>query len=122
MIICVSSSGNDLQADVDQRFGRCSYFLLIDSDTMSFEVLTNEGLIASGGAGIQAAQQVTKTNAKIVVTGNIGPNAFQTLEAAHMKVITGVKGPIKEIVEKILQGELKETNIPNVKSHFGMGK
>ena len=120
MKICVSSIGKDLNAQVDPRFGRCSYFLIIDTDTMHFELLSNESTMASGGAGIQAAQTVTKAGVKVVITGNIGPNAFQTLSAAGINVITGVNGIIKEVIEKYKKGEFRKVESANVVSHFGM--
>ena len=120
MKLCVSSTGKDLDADVDPRFGRCHYFLIIDTETMKINVISNESIMTSGGAGIQAAQMVVKTGATTVVTGNIGPNAFQTLHAADINVITGVSGTIKEAVEKYKKGELNETKAPNVGSHSGM--
>ena len=121
MKLCVTSMGETLDSDVDPRFGRCKYFLVIDTDSMDVESVTNESMMTSGGAGIQAAQLVSKTGARIVITGNIGPNAFQTLSAAGIKVITGVNGSIKEIVDKFKKGEIKESNSPSVERHFGMG-
>jgi len=121
MKICVSSTGKDLDANVDPRFGRCRYFLVIDTETNSYESISNESFMASGGAGIQAAQTVSKTGVSTVITGNIGPNAFQTLQAAGIKVITGANGVIKDIIEKFNKNDLKETNSPSVGSHFGMG-
>ena len=120
MKIGVSATGKDLNAMVDQRFGRCSCFLIIDTDTMNFESISNESAMSSGGAGIQAAQTVAKAGVKVVVTGNMGPNAFQTLSAAGIKVFTGADGTIKEAIEKYKKGELKETESPNVDSHSGM--
>ena len=121
MKICVTAIGNNLDADVDPRFGRCKYFLIIDMETMNVESISNDSLMASGGAGIQAAQMVAKTGATTVITGNIGPNAFQTLTSAGIKVITGLNGSIKDVVNKFKRGEIKEINSPNVGSHFGMG-
>lgn len=121
MKIGVTSTGKDLNAQVDPRFGRCQYFLIIDSETMNFEIIPNESAMASGGAGIQAAQMIAKTGTKVVLTGNVGPNAFQTLSAAGVKVVTGVDGTVKEAVEKYKKGELKETDSASVNSHFGMG-
>ena len=120
MKIGVSSTGKDIDAQVDPRFGRCRYFLIVDIDTMSFDSISNESAMASGGAGIQAAQTVAKAGAEVVLTGNMGPNAFQTLSAAGIMVFTGVNGTIKEVVEKYKKGELKETTAPSVGSHFGM--
>ena len=121
MKIGISSTGEDLNADVDPRFGRCKYFLFVDTDTMDFEAVSNESAMASGGAGIQAAQTVAKAGVKTIITGNMGPNAFQTLSAAGIKVFTGANGTVKEAVEKYKKGELKETEAANVDSHHGMG-
>jgi len=120
MKIAVTSKSNNLESEIDPRFGRCSYFLIVDTDTMSFEHLSNESAMASGGAGIQAAQNVAKTGVEVVVTGNMGPNAFQTLSAAGIRVFTGANGTVKEAVEKYKKGELKEAEAPNVGSHSGM--
>jgi len=121
MKIGISSTGEDLNADVDPRFGRCKYFLFVDIDTMDFEAVSNESAMASGGAGIQAAQTIAKAGVKIMVTGNMGPNAFQTLSAAGIKIFTGATGTINEAVNKYKKGELQETTAPNVGSHSGMG-
>ena len=120
MKIGITSTGENLDADVDQRFGRCKYFLIVDAESMEFEVLSNENAMASGGAGIQTAQTIANKGVKAIVTGNVGPNAFQTLSAAGIKVFTGASGTIKEAVEKYKKGELNETEAPNVGSHSGM--
>ena len=96
MKVAVTSQNDSLESEIDPRFGRCSYFLIIDTDTMVFDSISNESAMSSGGAGIQAAQTIAKTGAKAVVTGNMGPNAFQTLSAAGIKVFTGANGTIKE--------------------------
>ena len=121
MKIGVSSTGRDLDAQVDPRFGRCSYFIVVDTETMSFEYVSNESAMASGGAGIQAAQTVAKAGVKAIITGNVGPNAFQTLSAAGIKVFTGTFGNVKEAVERYKKGELRETEAASVRSHYGMG-
>jgi predicted Fe-Mo cluster-binding NifX family protein len=87
---------------------------------MDYKSISNESAMSSGGAGIQAAQTVAKAGAKAVLTGNMGPNAFQTLSAAEIKVFTGANGTIKEAVEQYKKGELKETESASVNSHFGM--
>jgi len=121
MKICVSSTGKDLDAPIDPRFGRCQYFLVVDVDSMAFEVVSNESAVASGGAGVQAGQSVARAGVDAVITGNIGPNAYQTLKAAGIKVITGASGTVKDVVEKYKKGELQEVDAPSVGSHFGMG-
>ena len=120
MKIVISSTGEDLNAQVDPRFGRCRYFLIVDTDTMNYKSISNESAMSSGGAGIQAAQNVAKTGAEVVLTGNMGPNAFQTLSAAEIKVFTGVNGTIKDVIDKYKKGELKEIESATVERHFGM--
>ena len=121
MKIGISSTGKELTAQVDPRFGRCQYFLIVDTENMNFEYISNESSIASGGAGIRAAETIAKIGVKAVLTGNMGPNAFQTLSAAGIKVFTGATGTINEALDKYKKGELKETHAPNVGSHSGMG-
>ncbi len=121
MKICVSSTGKNLDAVVDQRFGRCQYFLIVDTETMKVKTISNESTLASGGAGIQSAQIVAKEGVDSVISGNIGPNAFQILQAAGIKVYTGADGTIKEAIENYKKGKLKETESANVGSHSGMG-
>ena len=122
MKLCISATGEDLDSNVDPRFGRSNYLIIINPDNMSFEVVKNENSEAMGGAGIRTAELIVKKGANIVITGNIGPNAFQTLKAADVNVITGVDGKIKDVVNKFNQGLLKQVDNPNVGSHFGMGK
>lgn len=120
MKICVSSTGKDLNAGVDQRFGRCQYFLIVDTETMNVKTISNESALSSGGAGIQAAQIVTKEGVDTVITGNIGPNAFQILQAAGIKVFTGAEGTIEDAIERYKKGNLRETGSANVESHSGL--
>jgi len=119
MKICITSQGNDLDAQMDARFGRCQYFMIVDTDTLEFESIPNPNISTSGGAGIQSGQMMDEKQVKAVITGNVGPNAFQTLQAAGVDVITGVSCTVKEAVEKYKRGELKATQGPSVDSHFG---
>ena len=122
MKICVSASSDSLDADVDPRFGRCQYFVIVDSETMDFSAILNDSTNAAHGAGIQAAQTVTNMGAKVVLTGNVGPNAFNVLSATGIKIVTGVSGNVRDAVEKYKSGQLQETTTPTVGGHFGMGR
>ena len=119
MKICITSTGKNLEAQIDPRFGRCSYFLFINPEDMDVEAISNESAMEMGGAGIKAAQRVAQQKAQYVITGNIGPNAFQTLKAANIEVITGVSGLVKDAVEQYKSGNLKKTERATVDSHFG---
>ena len=119
MKIAVSASGPDLEAQVDPRFGRAPYFLLVDSDTMAWEVISNSlELQAAHGAGIQAAAQVARSQPNVVLTGNCGPKAFHTLQAAGIKVIVGVAGVVKDAVQQYGQGQYQPSDRPNVSGHW----
>lgn len=121
MKIAITSTGSDLTSQVDPRFGRCPYFIIINPDTEESETVENPNVQAMGGAGIQSAQLIASKGAEVVLTGSCGPNAFQTLSAAGVKVITGVAGTVKEAVSRFKSGQLQPTQAPNVGSHFGMG-
>jgi predicted Fe-Mo cluster-binding NifX family protein len=122
MKICVSAVANGLDAQLDPRFGRCPYFVIVDSESMQFEDIPNMASSATGGAGIQAAQTIASKGVKVLITGNVGPNAFQALSAAGIKIVTGAFGTAREVVEKYKKGELRETGAPTVGGHFGMGR
>jgi len=121
MKIAVSATGKDLNAQVDPRFGRCQYFVFVDPETMEFEALENEGLMASGGAGVQAAQMVAQKGANVLITGNLGPNAASVLSASGIKVHLVSGGTVKEVADAFKAGKLQEASGPTVPPHFGMG-
>jgi predicted Fe-Mo cluster-binding NifX family protein len=120
--MCVSATSGSLDAQVDSRFGRCPYFVIVDSETMEFNSIVNDSSGAAHGAGIQAAQTVVNIGAKVVITGNVGPNAFNVLSATGIKIVTGASGSVKDAVEKYKNGQLKEVGNPTVGGHFGMGR
>ena len=121
MKICVTATANSLDAQIDPRFGRCSYLIIVDSETMQFEAIPNMAAGATGGAGIQAAQAIANKGVKLLITGNVGPKAFQALTAAGIEIATGAFGTVREAVEKYKRGELNKTGAPTVGGHFGMG-
>jgi predicted Fe-Mo cluster-binding NifX family protein len=121
MKLGISSSGQDLQSNVDPRFGRCPYFIIYDTDSDDYEIIDNQSRQAMGGAGIQAAQTISDKGVEAVVTGNIGPNAYKVLAAARINVYSGFTGSLKEAVDKVKNGELKPTSGPDVSPHFGTG-
>jgi len=121
MKIAVSSSGPTLDDSVEARFGRCAYFLVIDPDTLEFEPIQNPNIALGHGAGIQSAQLLANKGVTVVLTGNCGPNAFQTFGAAGIQVITGVIGQVREAVRMYKSGGMTSASGPNVQGHFGTG-
>jgi len=121
MKIAISSTGTDLDAPIDPRFGRCAYFIIADTDNMAFEFFDNENIALGGGAGIQSSQFVASKGAKVVITGNVGPNAVRTLSAAGVQVIVGQSGTVRQAIEDYKKGQLNNVTEANVADHFGMG-
>lgn len=122
MKICITSQGNNLDAQIDPRFGRCKYFLIVDTDTLEFDSIKNPNVDAVGGAGIQSGQIIVNNGVKVVITGNVGPNAYKTIHAAGIDVIAGAEGVVKEVIERYKKGELKAVKAPTTESHFGMNR
>jgi len=120
MKIAVTSTGVDLDSQVEARFGRCPYFLIVETETLEFEAVENPSVALGGGAGIQSAQLLANRGVQTVLTGNCGPNAFATLDAAEIQVIIGVSGAVRQAVEQFKQGTFSGAVEPNVASHFGM--
>jgi len=122
MKVGITAKGSSLDSEVDPRFGRCGYFIIVDSDSLEFEVIENFSMEAASGAGVQSGQLVATKGVEAILTGNIGPNAFQVLQAAGIKVITGVSGKVREAIEKYKRGELKSVESSNVNSKFGVSE
>lgn len=120
MKVAIASMGNDLEGQVDPRFGRCDWFVIVETDTMEFTALQNPGATAGGGAGIQAAQVIASTGATAVVAGHMGPNAHQALAAAGIQILPFGGGTVRQAVEAVKAGQLTPADAPTVAEHFGM--
>jgi len=120
MKICVTSLGPDLAAGVDPKFGRCAYLIIVDPDSMEFEAVNNTAAAASGGAGPSAAKLVTDHGASVILTGNVGPNAFRALSAMNIKIGTGVTGTVREAVENFKKGNISFSDSATTADHSGM--
>jgi predicted Fe-Mo cluster-binding NifX family protein len=119
MRVGVTCQEDNLDAEVDPRFGRASKFLLIDTDTWSFDVVENkQTLDLPQGAGIQAAQNILVHRPDAVLTGNCGPKAFKVLQAAGVDVVVGVKGTIRDAVRAYVGGRYRAAHEANVEGHW----
>jgi predicted Fe-Mo cluster-binding NifX family protein len=122
MKIAVTANGQDLDAPTSPVFGRCPTYILVDTETMQYEAVTNPALSASGGAGIQAAQYITGLGIEAVVTGNVGPNAYGVLAAAGIPVYLYNGGTVRQAVEAYNAGTLQAQGGPSGPAHAGMGR
>jgi predicted Fe-Mo cluster-binding NifX family protein len=121
MKMAISSFGPDLNSQVDPRFGRAVYLLIIESDTMEYEAWENPNVAKAGASGIQTVQMVSDKGVQVVLTGNVGPNAFDALSEVGVEVITGVRGTVGSAVERYLQGQLQPAVHTTVRPHCGFG-
>ncbi len=119
MKIAVTSKGTDLASPVDPRFGRAEYILVVDTDSLEFEVLDNsENTNAFKGAGIQAAAMVSDKGAEVLLTGFCGPNAFKTLKMAKIKVGNNVTGTVRDAVKAFNEGRVSFADEANTDGHW----
>jgi predicted Fe-Mo cluster-binding NifX family protein len=108
---------------MDPRFGRCPFFVVVDLERMSEISIPNANVNSASGAGIQAAQEVAKQGVSALITGNIGPNAMQTLSAAKIDVYQHQGGiAVRAALEAFQRGDLSKIDAPSVSAHAGMGQ
>jgi predicted Fe-Mo cluster-binding NifX family protein len=119
--VCVTAGAEGLDAPIDPRFGRCSFFVLVDTESAAAESVSNASASAAGGAGIQAAQMLVSLGAGALITGNIGPNAMQVLSSAGIKVYQHCGGMVRDAVEQFKKGELAILSAATTSAHDGMG-
>ena len=119
MRIAVTSTGKDLDSNMDPRFGRAAYFIIVNPETMEYETVENsQNLNLPQGAGIQAGKTVVDNNVDVLITGNCGPKAFKVLQSAGVEIFTGAEGNVADAVSKYKNGELKSSVEANVEGHW----
>ncbi len=117
MKICITAAGEGWEAQTQPNFGRAAYFLFIDEGAEQPVAVRN--VPGAHGAGVQAAQTVSQHGASVVITGSIGPNAFQGLSAAGIDVFVGATGTVRQAYDAYLAGELQKVGAPTGRSHQG---
>ncbi|MBN1828868.1 MAG: NifB/NifX family molybdenum-iron cluster-binding protein [Deltaproteobacteria bacterium] len=119
MKIAFTTSGTDINAPLDSRFGRAPKFLIYDAASETFEVIDNQqNLNAAQGAGIQSAETVARLGVGVVVTGHCGPKAFRVLSTAGIKVFTTQVPTVAAALEQYRNGALAEANSADVGGHW----
>ena len=119
MKVAVTSQGSVLSSELDPRFGRAKYFVVVDTESGEFVAHDNgANLEAAHGAGIQAAQDVVNLGAEAVITGNVGPNAFKTLSAAGVKIFLAESQTVERAIDSLKAGKLQEVDGANVGGHW----
>ncbi len=120
MRIAVSAQGATLDAPASPVFGRCPSYLFVDGESMAFEALENPAMSQGGGAGIQAAQFVVNHGAQVVLTGNLGPNAFDVLAAAGVRAYLVPEGSVRQAVGAFQAGRLRPIEVASTTAHAGV--
>ncbi len=119
MKIAVSAQGKQITDMVDPRFGRAPCFIIFDTDTDQYEVVDNaRNAMAGQGAGVQAAQNVADHRPDIVVSGNLGPKAFQVLSSAGIKIALWDKGNVADAIDLVRSNKLEFSKSANVAGHW----
>ncbi|MCD6303962.1 MAG: NifB/NifX family molybdenum-iron cluster-binding protein [Planctomycetes bacterium] len=119
MKVAVTSQGSDIQSPVDMRFGRCKYFVVVDTETGQSTAVDNSvNLNALQGAGIQSGKKIAELGVDAVISGHVGPKAFETLRAAGVKAYSGASGTVADAVEQFKAGRLKEATAADVQGHW----
>jgi predicted Fe-Mo cluster-binding NifX family protein len=119
MKVAITAKGTLLDSEIDPRFGRAPYILIVDTDTWAFEAVDNsDNVNAFKGAGIQAATMVSDKGAEVLMTGYCGPKAFATLEAAGVKVVSDVTGKVRDAVKTFKEGKLTYSDAANREAHW----
>ena len=117
--IAVSSEGPDLDARIDPRFGRAAGFMIVDPQTMAFDYVDNGATqVMAQGAGIQAAEIVAGTGASVLLTGYVGPKAFQALSAAGIAIGQNLEDlTVRDAIQRFQQGGVEMAEAPNSRGH-----
>lgn len=121
--IGITAVSSDLNSLVDSRFGRCSYFLIVDEEGKLLDVISNQGQQARRGAGIAAAQDLVDSGVKVVISGNIGPSAYSVLDSSGIKIFQVDYGiTADKALEKYKKGELEKVENPAQAGPFPPGE
>ena len=119
MKLAITSTGKKLDSNLDPRFGRAAYFIIVDPETMAFEVVENsQNLNLPQGAGIQAGKTIVDNHVDVLITGHCGPKAFNVLQKAGVKLMTGAGGRVTDAVAQFITGQLEISDEADVEGHW----
>jgi len=119
MKIAITSQGKELSSEIDLRFGRAKWLIVVDTESGDFQAHDNTvNLNAAQGAGIQTGQNIANLGVEAVITGNIGPNTFKTLNAANVKIFLAEKQTVQDAIDLFKASKLTEIDQANVEGHW----
>jgi len=123
MKIAISSTIEDLDSEIDARFGRCTYFLIAEIDKKKKQIkntkfVENTAQAQMGGAGITAGEIVANEEVDAVITTNLGPRAFQVFDQLGIEIYRA-QGKIKQAIEDFMDNKLEQMNEASGPMHMG---
>jgi len=108
MKIIITTISPNIQSEVDPRFGRGAYLLVVDPNTLEWQAHPNPGVSAPGGAGIKAAQFVVEQKVDAVISGDFGPHAFDALNASNVPMyVLGATRTVRNAIARFNAGQLE---------------
>ncbi len=119
-IIVTAKNNSGIESELDPRFGRANYFVIVDTESMDVNFIDNSAAEASSGAGVGAAQLVADQKVEVVISGNFGPKAFNGLNAANIRLYASNSGTLAEVVEEYNKGNLKQLSNATNSGHVGI--
>ena len=121
MKIAITAEKGSLDASLDPRFGRCAWFIILDTATPeSMTAVENHAASAGGGAGVQASQAIIDAGVEAVISGNFGPKAYDALDAAGVSMYTVEAETVQEALEALNAGTARLLDSPSAAAHAGL--
>jgi len=122
MKLAITGGTPQFETPLERRFGRCAYFIIVDTETRAWEAFPNPAAEARGGAGTQAAQFLANQGVEAVVSGDFGPNAFTALDAANIQMYSAQEGQADTLVDDFLAERLVRVTGSTGPAHHGGGR
>ena len=122
MKLAITGGTPQFETQLERRFGRCAYFIIVDTETRAWESFPNPAVEARGGAGTQAAQFLANQGVEAVISGDFGPNAFTALDAASIQMVSAQEGQAKTLVDDFLAERLVRVTGSTGPAHHGGGR
>jgi predicted Fe-Mo cluster-binding NifX family protein len=96
MKIAITSTGNSPDSTLDSRFGRCSYFVIYDTETHATEYIPNLNKESIEGAGPASVQLIASKGAEKVVSGEFGAKVKSLFDSLQIQLVV-LNDPEKKI-------------------------
>lgn len=124
MKIAITTETGNLDGAFDARFGRAAHFVLVDAETEEWQAYANPARNASGGAGIQAAQFISKHGAQAAISGDFGPKAYNALVVGGIQMFLAPANEsltARDLLARYQQGQLTQVSAPTHQTSPGKG-